>query len=119
MVAMFHHVGLEVRQLERSIRFYTDFFGFRVEKRLRLGEEEIAFLRRDAFVLELVENGETEGAGSVYHLAFGVECLEETREMLLAAGIPEAEGIRQWENGWKNAFFLGPNGEWIELLETG
>jgi hypothetical protein len=55
----------------------------------------------------------------VYHLAFGVECLEETREMLLAAGIPEAEGIRQWENGWKNAFFLGPNGEWIELLETG
>lgn len=59
-----HHMGLSVPDLEASIKWYGEFFGFTVEKRMEIPpiHAKIAFLKRDDFRLELFE---VEGAAAL------------------------------------------------------
>ncbi len=43
----FSHLGLYVREVARMERFYTEFLGFLVSDRGRLGETQLVFLSRD------------------------------------------------------------------------
>jgi catechol 2,3-dioxygenase-like lactoylglutathione lyase family enzyme len=110
MVAMFHHVGLEVREMERSIRFYTDFFGFRLEKCLRLGEEEIAFLRRDALVLELVENGRADGTGSCFISHSALSALRKQERSCWRPAFPKRKGSGNGKMDGNTRFYWARTG---------
>lgn len=104
----FHHVGIEVRDVDRSVAFYRSVGGFEVEQRLTLLGEEIAFLRLGEFRLELYQ-GEEAGAT---HVCYEVEDIEPYLQRL-----PLLEGPLLLENGWQTAFFQGENGEVLELLK--
>lgn len=53
-----HHLGLSVPDVEASIRWYGDFLGFAVEKRMEIApiHAKIALLKRGDFRLELYRN---------------------------------------------------------------
>lgn len=114
---MFHHIAIEVSELEKSILFYGRWFGFVEEMRLEAGGEKLAFLRQGHIRLELVENKEVSHANSAHHLAFQVDHLTEILSVMKKEGITISEPEMQLENGWRNAFILGPDQEWIELIQ--
>ncbi|KEO84461.1 VOC family protein [Tumebacillus flagellatus] len=103
-----HHLGLEVRNLERAVAFYRSLYGFVEESRWNLMGEQIVFLQKGAFRLELYEGADPTAS----HLCFSVENLDP-----YLTSLPLLEGPTHLENGWRNAFFQGPDGEVLELLQ--
>jgi lactoylglutathione lyase len=115
----FHHVGVEVNHLERSISFYQEVLGFQLSERIRLAGEEIAFLTRGNSRLELIKAENRSPISTNLHTAFEVEELLSWANRLRELNVRIVEGPLLLENGWKNLFFYGPDRELIELVELG
>ena len=117
-----HHVGVHVASLERSIAFYQTVFGLQVAARLRLGDEQLAFLRAGAGWLELIADGAgpRPAPGAVDHLALITSTLDGWLAQLQARGVPllDAAPLEVPALGVRILFCLGPDGERIELLES-
>lgn len=112
-----HHCAIEVRDINRSKAFYEEIMGFTEHLKITFHDEHIIFLELDGFKLELIENKQA-SATDYIHLCFETGNLKylvnRLEEYLL---IPE-EGPYELENGWKNAFYRGPDNEQIEFLQT-
>jgi lactoylglutathione lyase len=120
-VLALHHAGLYVASLGRSIAFYHDVFGMQVAERLSFGGEKLAFLRLGTARLELIESGAAaRPTGVVDHVAFEVDDLEATLELLRARGVTliDTTPIAVLGLGARIAFCQGPDGERIELLQS-
>jgi methylmalonyl-CoA epimerase len=108
------HVAIAVRDLEESIRFYTDTLGFELTERRRTEGRQTAMisavLKAGAITVVLLQGTSTESQVSrfvehfgpgVQHLALGVQNLPEMAEELKAAGMEfdttviESPGLRQ------------------------
>ncbi|WP_064092025.1 VOC family protein [Rossellomorea aquimaris] len=114
-----HHIGINVRNLEESKQFYQTYFGFREELYLEMKDETILFLVKDTLRLELIHDsviGESRSLKA--HFAMEVEDLGEWIDFLKKQKIMPIEGPIDIDNRWKVVFFLGPDGELIELVET-
>jgi lactoylglutathione lyase len=116
-----HHAGVHVASLERSIAFYETVFGLQVAARLRLGDEQLAFLHAGTGWLELIADGAgpRPAAGAVDHLALVTSDLDGWLARLQAQGVPllDAAPLAVPALGVRILFCLGPDGERIELLE--
>jgi catechol 2,3-dioxygenase-like lactoylglutathione lyase family enzyme len=133
----FNHVMLYVSDLEKSIQFYTTAFDLEVTNRLNsltlerpdgttsTVEVKMAFLKfpGQKFVYELSEQPELEspqGTALFQHVGVDVEDIdvafkkmhEAGGEFLSSVKLVKANGVSA-----KNAFFRGPDGEIIELME--
>ncbi len=126
-----HHVSLRVRDMERSLAFYRDILGFSPKTSFLLDGLRFAMLEtgNDVYI-ELVEMrqpvqsvGETE---VFWHLALRTDHLEKSLEAAINAGCEVTVPIRPLDllndvtqKPWpmRVAFFRGPDGELIELLE--
>lgn len=133
----FNHVMLYVADLDASIAFYTEAFGVELSNRVDSltvvapdGSESanrvrMAMLRfpGQEFVLELSEQqARGDGASTFYqHLGVDVADIEVAATRVQAAGATDYTGIRTVRaHGLgvaKNAFFRGPDGELLELME--
>lgn len=118
-----HHIGIKVRDAARSEAFYTGLLDFVKTGEFRNGESHLVFLRAGSCVLELIERPAIEKlpAGNVDHVALAVDNIEEVASRARNGGA-EFGGAQvsyvEWiMNGIKNVFFLGPDGERIELVE--
>lgn len=126
MIRKIEHVGIQTKNLERSISFYTEILGFRLIRRLNHpnGKVKLAFLglgESPETELELLEgyNDSLPVEGKVHHLALNVDNIEAEKERLVAAGVTFIEKeITILPNGSRYIFFEGADGEWIELFET-
>lgn len=114
-----HHIGLYVNNLGQSEQFYRKLFGFEVEYRFTLKDEEISFLsNRDSEIkLELIKANDVKPLEGTMHLAWEVTNLKQSIEHLATNGLNPIEGPLSLHNGWKTAFYHGPNNEVIELME--
>lgn len=133
----FNHVFLNVADIDKSVTFYTTAFDLEVSKQitsLKLTNAtgntietpiKLSLLRfpGQPFLLEIGERPNFEAnndSTSLAHFGVNVEDVAVAVRRLVDAGaeqvrpitLVEAEGIKA-----KTAFFLGPDGETIELME--
>ncbi|HEV2316995.1 MAG TPA: VOC family protein [Thermoplasmata archaeon] len=121
----FLHTSITVRDMETSIRFYTEVLGLEFERRRAIPENkaEIAFVRDPASGAR-VEFTKWEGKDTfepgeqLDHLAFEVPDLDAALAQARAAGARVAKEPFALKGGsGRLAFLLDPNEVWIELIE--
>ena len=120
------HTMIRVKDLDRSVRFYTDLLGLREERRkvLEKADATLVFLTDDAghHAIELTYNhdGRDYELGNQFgHFALGVPDLEGARTELATHGVEFSRGPYQVSAGGSMiAFIRDPDGIEIELIET-
>jgi lactoylglutathione lyase len=113
-----HHIGISVKNLEESKRFYQTHFGFSEEFSVVIGNEHIVFLSREGERIELTHDGETFQTHPNVHWAWVIGDLDGEIKRLSHQGLEPVEGPLHLENGWEAVFYNGPDGELIELLSV-
>jgi lactoylglutathione lyase len=123
MIRKVEHVGIQVRNLDRSIKFYTEVLGLPLRKRVRLNETtELAFLPLGDFEIELIcKSTEYTYAkeGIVHHLGFTVDDVAGVLDRLRKYGteLIHEQPVFLEKMDVHIAFFWGPDGEKLELLQ--
>ncbi len=137
------HVGICVRDLELSIRFYRDGLGFEEAGRLEISDEPTAtlleipdaelhavYLERDGLRIELLHYPSPGTVGSpepramnrlgLTHLAVRVESLDDTIAKLIPLGakVLERTRVRNDEFDADLVYITDPDGMRIECVET-
>lgn len=119
------HVGLFIKDIERTEKFYTEILDFEVIERTQVERDKVVFLKNGNLIIEAVQPYEqkTRGDGWFDHVAFKVENIEEVRDNLLKRGIVFEEkdiydAPQVFPNGARWILFRGPDGEHLELNEV-
>jgi lactoylglutathione lyase len=123
MLRKVEHIGIQVRDLDRSIKFYSEVLGLTLHKRIRLNETtELAFLPLGESEIELICKA-TEYTfakeGIVHHLTFRVDNVAGILDHLRKHGVEliHEQPLFLEKLGARIAFFWGPDGEKLELFE--
>ena len=122
------YCGIRVRDLERSLRFYTELFGLREVARgdhRRYGAGIYVLLRDSKSGQKLELNWYPEGSvhASPYtpgegldHIAFAVDDLRSTYNELIAKGAKPTSLDPSTYGGWV-AYVQDPDENWIEIYQ--
>ncbi|MFC0472246.1 VOC family protein [Halalkalibacter kiskunsagensis] len=121
------HVGVMVRDLETSIKFYEDIVGMKLKNTMVHSDEhmKLAFLgfkKSGETELELIQgyNDQLPIEGKVHHFAITVDDIEGEVKRIKALDVKLIDDeITTLPNGSKYFFFHGPDGEWIEFFQEG
>jgi glyoxylase I family protein len=122
----FHHVALSAADIDKTIAFYQQAFGFTVLRRWGMGEKEAAMLDMgDGSILEMFSGGDTSTDGQSKWLHFAV-ATDDTdlcyKQALEAGGTSHSEPNDLVLPGdpptpVRIAFVRGLNGELIEIFD--
>lgn len=146
MIQGFSHIGIGVSDIERSVHFYTEVFGFRVLYWMDFSDDEVAttmeqegafrsaMLVRDDVRVELLQwvDVPTTGGGGrkpmtelgFTHLSFRVEDVDGLTEAIVAAGGAVIEQTRTVLGDPANPaatrliYLTDPDGTRIELMQN-
>lgn len=146
MIQGFSHIGIGVTDLDRSIRFYCDVFGFVQLYRLDFSDNEVAatmeqegaftsaMLLRGDVRIELLQWIDVPATGSrtrkpmtelgFTHLSFRVDDLDELTEAIVAAGGSLIEETRTVlgdpadPTATRLIYLTDPDGTRIELMQN-
>lgn len=116
----FCHITLSVRDLEASIRFYTEVVGLPVGQRYQAGPDtEIAFLGLGETKVELIcyKNRPAATVGDAVSIGFEVQALDEKLDSLKRANIPVVSDIIQPSLQVRFFFAADPDGLRVQFLE--
>lgn len=114
------HVGVYVKDLERSLTFYRGVFGWKVVREFGSGEAKIAVVDIGGGLLEFVQRPGSPGKapeGSWSHLALHVDDWEGEVRKLESMGL-ELRKVTM-ADGSRIAFFKDPDGHTVEMMEKG
>ena len=120
---MFLHTRLKVRDLERSIQFYTTHFGLYCRSRKTSPRgTELAFMHVHGSPTELELaylpwDVDFKLDEDIFHLAFRVDDMEAALARMEAGRVKITEAPSPRSMGGKMAFIEDPDGYEIELLE--
>ncbi len=119
------HTCIRVQNLEKSLEFYTDAFGYQETRRRDFPNAEFTLvylaLPGEDYELELTYNYDREepyDLGNGYgHMAIGVDDLKATHQELKEKGY-EVTDLTGLTDGTVNYFFvIDPDGYKIELIQ--
>ncbi len=121
----FLHTMIRVKDIEASLKFYTELLNMKLDKKKRLDDCELYFLddEEGCAQIELTYNDETpeegyENGSAFGHFAFSVKSLDEFTEKLHSLGYEYLyEPFDLNGKGTKIAFIKDPDGNEIELIE--
>ena len=117
------HIGIKVKDMDASLRFYTEVLGFELTHKQQSGTSILAFLNIGTCLLELIQSAvyEERTPGQVDHIAVEVKGIEALVDDLRAKGVhflaDEINVAPGLLDGVKNIFFTGPDGERFEFFE--
>ena len=123
MKAKFTYVGIRVKDLEKSVDFYSRILGMKVTGRSKIDQTkgETVGLESNGFTLELNYYRKESPYYTEYvvgegldHLAFNVDDLTKAMKEAQAAGYRIISEVKS--NGSRWAYVEDPNGIWIELF---
>jgi len=123
----FHHVAMDVNNIEVSVKFYTEVLGFK--KTISWGEGDKRAIMLDAgdgTCLEIFAGGNSDKKpeGCFKHLALRTSDCRTVLEKVRSAGMEitvESKNVELQSNPPTPvtiAFFKGPDGEIIELFQN-
>ena len=124
MKTEFVYVGIRVKDLEASIKFYTRVLGMKLTGRQRIEETkgDVAGLEsgKSGFALELNHYDKDSPYNTKYavgegldHLAFKVDDIDKAILAAKRAGYGLAHEVKTQSSRW--VYIKDPNGIWIEL----
>ena len=130
-----HHVAVRTTDLDKAVAFYTEVLGMTPAAAFKLGDSRFVHLDTgDGSRLELVDDGqpttEADERNVHWHLCLGTSRLAQVVEAVQAAGYEVTVPVTDLELSntagdspepmpISIAFFIGPSGEVIELLQDG
>ncbi len=143
MLKSFYHTGFVVRDLERSVKFYSEVMGLELMRQIEASGEMIekvvgfkdahlkaAFLSMgNGHHLELIQYIVPPGSDThtrrndfgATHLAFYVEGLEENYEDLSQKGLrfigPPVSSVQDGKVVRRIAYAQDPDNNWLEFIE--
>jgi len=127
-----NHIGIVVKDIEKSVRYYGDFFGFKKVSDIFYDENQkvnVVFLKSECkdYVFELIEpvgkdspvNNSLKKGGGLNHICYEVKDIKKTIEELKEKGgrLISGPSYANAFEGKKIAFFYTKNREVIELVE--
>lgn len=125
MIQKIEHIAVVVQDLERTIQFYQDLFGFQLRIKGQNDVREMAFIYLESkpeVEIELIRDRtpttEYSADGIVNHIAFSVENLDQVMKELQEKGITfHSEEPKKAIDGARMIFFQGLNKELLQLVE--
>ena len=124
MIEKIEHIGVKVKDMDVSIKFYTEVLGMKLISRERLEDGvELGFLAMpgtENVQIELIGRGHDglPDDAKVHHIAFTVSDIESELDKLRKHGVRLLdETPRTILGGVKIAFFFGPDGERLEFFQ--
>ena len=118
------HINIFVKDLDETIKFYQDLFGFEVKERSvspTNGRHYAIIGKSNRGFLAIYENDDFDSKkrGNINHLGFHIENFSKVLESLkkLKVTLGFGSGIKQYSKS-KSIYILDPNGIEIELSET-
>jgi lactoylglutathione lyase len=116
------HIGVVVKNLDKSIDFYTKVLECKLENSFPNDHARFAFLTAGQQTIELIQYHEdsekVRGAGVVDHIAFTVTDIETETAKLRQQGVTLLfDRPRVTDSGKKILFFTGPDGERLEFVQ--
>ena len=117
-MAKLDHVGIYVSDLEASIKFYQDLFGFTVAREFTSGEAKIKMLDLGTGMLELVQRSGSPGIppdGNWSHIAISESEFDSVLSKLEDRSIESR--LVTMGNGNRLCFFSDPDGHVIEIMD--
>jgi glyoxylase I family protein len=128
----FHHVAINARDFDRSVKFYCDTLGFRPKVSWGdPGKRAIMLDSGDGNYLEIFEAtnvGPIVEGGAILHMCFRTSDTRGMTERIRAAGMkitmePKDIAIKTTDHGPGEvpitiSFFQGPDGEIVELFQN-
>jgi lactoylglutathione lyase len=121
----FSHTSITVKNMDESLRFYTEVLGLEFERRHPIPENraEIAFVKdpESGARIELTHwegKDQFEAGEQLDHFAFELPDLDGFLARVRARGVKVAKEPYKLQGGsGRLAFILDPNDVWIELIE--
>ncbi len=120
------HIGVVVKDLEKSIAFYQDVLDLKLKERMTHtnGVIELAFLgyeESDETEIELIQgySDTLPSEATIHHFAITVDDIEEEYARIKSMDNTELidEEIVTLPNGYRYFYVYGPEKEWIEFFQ--
>ncbi|MBP2663877.1 MAG: methylmalonyl-CoA epimerase [Firmicutes bacterium] len=116
------HIGIVVKNMDKSLEFYTTVLGCRLEESYQDERVHLAFVKAGQQTIELIQYQEdsvqVRGAGIVDHIAFAVTDIELEIAKLQQHNVTLLFEQPKVVSGKKIMFFTGPDGERLELVQS-
>ncbi len=121
----FLHTMIRVKDIKKSLKFYTELIGLKISRTMDLDDCRLHFLTDGIsnVEIELTENFETPAEGYTSgeqfgHFAFETKSLDEFSQKLKDFGLEYLYEPFEIKPGLKIAFVLDPDGREIEIIEN-
>jgi catechol 2,3-dioxygenase-like lactoylglutathione lyase family enzyme len=118
MTCHVHHTHIFASDIEKTIGFYTDFFGGEVVADLELAGARNVFIRVGQGRIQLYDQPPLRpGRGSIHHIGIQTDEIEEIVRRLESAGVPLRKPITDF-GVWKYVMVPAPDDILIELFQV-
>ena len=110
------HINMTVKNLDESVKFYKNLFGFEIKK--DQPEDKSKIIGNDTIKLCLYESPEMKPEGAIAHFGFHVKNFDEIMDVCKSLGVKiYYDGPIKFEKS-RSIYISDPSGYDIELSEV-